>query len=58
MPDVEKPKRPDWVTVDIAAWEEQQREKRRYKRRYKRYLRELDPCKLGLYGPIDDEEED
>jgi len=54
MPDVEKPKRPDWVTVDIAAWEEQQREKRRYKR----YLRELDPCKLGLYGPIDDEEED
>jgi hypothetical protein len=23
---------------------------------YRRYLRELDPCRLGLYGPIDDDE--
>jgi hypothetical protein len=22
---------------------------------YRRYLRELDPCKLGLYGPVDDD---
>jgi hypothetical protein len=47
-------RRPDWVTIDIGKWEEQQAEKRRYKR----YLKDLDPCRLGLYGPIDDEDED
>ena len=46
-------RRPDFVTINIAAWEEQQAEKRRYKR----YLRELDPCRLGLYGPIDDDDD-
>jgi hypothetical protein len=46
-------RRPDYVTINIPLWEEQQEEKRRYKR----YLRELDPCRLGLYGPIDDDED-
>ena len=46
-------RRPDYVTINIPLWEEQQEDKRRYKR----YLRELDPCNLGIYGPIDDEED-
>jgi hypothetical protein len=46
-------RRADYVTINIPLWEEQQAEKRRYKR----YLKELDPCRLGLYGPIDDEED-
>ena len=46
-------RRPDYVTINIPLWEAQQEEKRRYKR----YLRELDPCNLGLYGPIDDDED-
>ena len=44
-------RRPDFVTINVEAWEEQQEEKRRYKR----YLKELDPCRLGLYGPVDDD---
>jgi hypothetical protein len=46
-------RRPDYVTINFAAYEEQQEDKRRYKR----YLKELDPCGLGIYGPIDDEED-
>ena len=46
-------RRPDYVTINMEAYEEQQAEKARYKR----YLRELDPCRLGIYGPIDDEED-
>jgi hypothetical protein len=45
--------RPGYVTIDIPRWAEQQAEKARYKR----YLKELDPCRLGLYGPIEDEDE-
>jgi hypothetical protein len=44
-------RRADWVTIDIGKWEKQQAEKAAYKR----YLKELDPCRLGLYGPIDDD---
>jgi hypothetical protein len=39
-------RRGDWVTIDIELWEDQQVEKRRYKR----YLKELDPCDIGIYG--------
>jgi hypothetical protein len=46
-------RRPDYVTINFAAYEEQQAEKARYKR----YLKELDPCRLGIYGPIDDEDD-
>ena len=45
-------RRPDYVAINIPLWEEQQAEKARYKR----YLRELDPCRQSLYGPVDDEE--
>jgi hypothetical protein len=46
-------RRPEYVTIDIPAWERQQEEKRRYKQ----YLRELDPFRLGHWGPISDDEE-
>jgi len=46
-------KRADWVTVNIPAWERQQAEKARDRQRW----RDLDPCRLGLYGPIDDDDD-
>jgi hypothetical protein len=46
-------RRSDWVTVRVDLWEEQMRQKR--EERLTR--RALDPCRLGLYGPIDDEDE-
>jgi hypothetical protein len=49
-------RRPGYVTIDIPLWEKQQAEKRAEKRRYKRFLKELDPCRLGLYGTIDEDE--
>jgi hypothetical protein len=45
-------RRPDWVTVNIPAWEQQQAEKRAERE----WRHNLDPYKLGLYGPTDDEE--
>ena len=46
-------RRSDWVTVRVDLWEEQTRQKREERLR----RRALDPCRLGLYGPIDDEDE-
>jgi hypothetical protein len=45
-------RRPDYVTVNIPAWEQQQADKRAERE----WRRNLDPYKLGLYGPTDDEE--
>ena len=46
-------RRPDYVTINFVEYERQQAEKAAYKR----YLKDLDPCRLGLYGPIDDDED-
>jgi hypothetical protein len=46
-------RRTDWVTVRVDLWEAQQAERTEERRR----RRALDPCRLGLYGPIDDEDE-
>ena len=45
-------RRADWVTVNMAAYEQQQAERTAERRR----RRELDVYRLGLYGPIDDHE--
>jgi hypothetical protein len=45
-------RRPDYVTINIPEWERQQAEKLEERRERRR----LDPCRLGLYGPIDDDE--
>jgi len=45
-------RRSDFVTINMAEWEEQQRQKREDRR----LRRALDPCRLGLYGPIDEDE--
>src|SRR5215469_9759132 len=46
-------RRSDFVTVRIDLWEEQQAAKREERR----HRRIIDPCRLGLYGPVDDEDE-
>jgi hypothetical protein len=46
-------RRADWVTVDIEAWERQQAE--RAAERAQR--RAIDPCGLGLYGPVEQDDE-
>jgi hypothetical protein len=46
-------KRRDFVTINMQAYEEQQR----WKREARQERRQLDPCRLGLYGPTDDEDE-
>jgi hypothetical protein len=46
-------RRRDWVTVRLDLWEEQQRLRREDRLR----RRALDPCRLGLYGPIDDDDD-
>ena len=43
----------DFVRINIEVWEAQQRQKREDRR----LRRALDPCRLGLYGPIDDDDE-
>ena len=43
----------DFVRINIEVWEAQQRQKREDRR----LRRALDPCRLGLYGPVDDEDE-
>jgi hypothetical protein len=40
------------VTLNIPLWEWQQEQKRAERRA----ARELDPCRLGIWGPIDDED--
>lgn len=45
-------RRPDFVTINIAAWEEQQRWKAEDRQR----RRDLDPFRIGHWGPIDDDE--
>src|SRR5262245_60566038 len=42
-----------FVTVRIDLWEQQQAEKREARRQ----RRLIDPCRLGLYGSVDDEDE-
>jgi hypothetical protein len=49
---VVKVRRKDFVTVNMAVYEEQQRQRREDRRR----RRELDPFRLGLYGPIDEDD--
>jgi hypothetical protein len=46
-------RRSDFVTIRMDLWEEQKRQRREERLR----RRALDPCRLGLYGPIDDEDE-
>jgi hypothetical protein len=45
-------RRPDYVTINVAEWERQQRDKLEERR----WRRSLDPCRLGIYGPTDDDE--
>jgi len=45
-------KRADWVTINIPLWEYQQAEKARDRKRW----RELDPFRLGHWGPIDEDD--
>jgi hypothetical protein len=45
-------RRSDFVTVRIDLWEEQQRQKRAEKL----YRRQLDPYRLGHWGPDEDDE--
>ena len=44
-------RRNDWVTIRMDLYEEQQRQKAEDRIRRK----ELDPYRMGLYGPTDDE---
>jgi hypothetical protein len=50
---VVKVKRNDFVTINMSVWEEQQRQRREDRR----FRRMLDPARLGLYGPVDDDDE-
>jgi hypothetical protein len=45
-------RRPDWVTIDLAAYGRQCAERAEERRR----RRELDPCRLGLYGRTDEDD--
>jgi hypothetical protein len=47
-------RREDFVTINFELYELQQAEKAAHRR----YLRELDPCRLGLYGSLDESEYD
>jgi hypothetical protein len=46
-----RPKRSDQVTIRMDLYEQQMAERRAERRR----RRELDPYRLGIWGPIDDE---
>jgi hypothetical protein len=46
-------RRKDWVKINMEAYERQMGEKREDRR----IRRQLDPCRLGLYGPIDEDDE-
>jgi hypothetical protein len=45
-------RRSDWVGINMEAYEEQQRQKREDRR----HRRMIDPCRLGHWGSIDDDE--
>jgi len=45
-------RRSDFVKINMAAWEEQQR----LRREEKRYRRQLDPYRLGHWGPTDEDD--
>jgi hypothetical protein len=45
-------RRNDWVTIRMDLWEEQQRQKRAEKL----HRRQLDPYRLGHWGPVDEDE--
>ena len=45
-------RRSDFVTINMELYEAQQEAKREDRR----IRRMLDPCRLGLYGPIDEDE--
>ena len=44
-------RRSDYVTIRMDLYEQQQREKAEDRRR----RRELDPYRMGLYGPVEDD---
>jgi hypothetical protein len=48
---VVKVRRQDWVTIRVDLWEQQQRERREERLR----RREIDPFRLGHWGPDEDE---
>jgi hypothetical protein len=50
---VVKVRRSDFVRINMEVWEQQQAEKREARR----HRRMIDPCRLGLYGPVDDDDE-
>jgi hypothetical protein len=45
-------RRSDWVTINLVEYERQCADRAEEKR----FRRQLDPYRLGLYGPIDDDE--
>ena len=45
-------RRSDFVTINMEAWEEQQRQKRIDRLRRKA----LDPARLGIWGPVDEDD--
>jgi hypothetical protein len=45
-------RRSDFVTINMTVWEEQQRQKRIDRLRRKA----LDPARLGIWGPVDEDE--
>jgi hypothetical protein len=45
-------RRPEYVTINFAAYERQGAERAEERRR----RRDLDPCRLGLYGPTDEDD--
>ena len=49
---VVKVRRNDFVRINMAAYEEQQRQRREDRR----HRRRLDPSRLGHWGPIDEDE--
>jgi hypothetical protein len=44
-------RRPDWVTVNMQAYEEQVADEAARRK----YMRSLDPARWGLYGPVDED---
>ena len=45
-------RRPGFVTINMEVWEEQQRQKKEDRR----HRREIDPARMGIWGPVDDED--
>jgi transcriptional regulator of aromatic amino acid metabolism len=47
-------RRNDFVKINMPLWEQQQAEKREARRQ----RRMIDPARLGLYGPVDDDDDE